>query len=172
MTALLAKLERAAQSADPATHALIEDARAAVERIRAVVEHMEAPRDENAPPSPRARILIVEDDPLLGMSLARMLRSYDVVLLEDAEAALAKLREGERFDFILCDVVMPRMNGLRFVDGVAALDPELARSVVFMSGGAPDRAIREELAATPNVVLEKPFKTEAIRELLRQRRRR
>ena len=59
----------------------------------------------------KVRILVVDDDVAVGSSLRRSLRDYDVVLLDGADGALARVAAGARFDVILCDLMMPVMNG-------------------------------------------------------------
>jgi CheY-like chemotaxis protein len=57
------------------------------------------------------KILVVDDDDLLGRGLIRMLRGHDVIVEPDAAAALERVHSGERFDLILCDLQMPSMSG-------------------------------------------------------------
>ena len=71
--------------------------------------------------------------------------------------ALALLA-GERFDLILCDLMMPVMTGVELYEHLRAQDPELARRVVFMTGSAlvPGK-VEDFLRSVPNLRLEKPF---------------
>lgn len=59
-----------------------------------------------------SRILIVEDDPAIGIALEDDLRleGYAVELVRDGDAAIARGRSGE-FDLILLDVMLPRKDG-------------------------------------------------------------
>jgi PAS domain S-box-containing protein len=118
-----------------------------------------------APPQPlageppraprRARILVVDDEPLIGSAIERLLsRRHDVTKLVAAEDALRVLARDPGFDVILCDVMMPELSGPEFH---ARLSPELARRVVFMSGGAFTDASRSFLAHTENPKLAKPL---------------
>jgi signal transduction histidine kinase/CheY-like chemotaxis protein len=56
-----------------------------------------------------ARVLLVEDDPDLRVLTQRMLQSlgYRVTAVEDGPAALGVLRDGDRFDLLLTDLVLP-----------------------------------------------------------------
>ncbi|HEX2451982.1 MAG TPA: sigma 54-interacting transcriptional regulator, partial [Gemmatimonadales bacterium] len=62
------------------------------------------------------RLLIVDDDADLRQSLSLLLREagYDIVAEADPEEAL-KRAVAEDFDAILCDVRMPRLDGLAFL---------------------------------------------------------
>ena len=63
------------------------------------------------------KILIIDDDSGLRKSLSLILTDagYDVVQAEDGEVGLATARE-QRPDIILCDVRMPKLGGLEFLE--------------------------------------------------------
>ena len=74
----------------------------------------------------REAVLIVDDESGVRASLAGILgdEGYAVQAVESGEACLAAL-EGRRFDLLLLDVWLPRMDGLETLGRVRALDPEL-----------------------------------------------
>src|SRR5260370_36655423 len=60
----------------------------------------------------RCRVLVVDDEPLTGSALARMLADdRDVVSTMSARRAPEALLRGQWYDGILCDVSMPEMSG-------------------------------------------------------------
>ena len=80
------------------------------------------------------RILLVEDEEALRAVLVRVLREngYEVVGTADGEAALAELEDpAARFDLVLSDLVMPRMNGYELADRLRQWHPET--KVLLMS---------------------------------------
>jgi len=84
-------------------------------------------------PGPR-RLLVVEDDPALRELYAATLASEGLVdAAADGAEALEQLKTGG-YDVILCDVNMPRLDGLGLFERAVALWPELAGSFVFMTG--------------------------------------
>jgi PAS domain S-box-containing protein len=108
--------------------------------------------------SVRARVLVIDDEPLLGAAIARMLRSlHHVEATTSAEGALDILGREPPFDVILCDIVMPSMNGMDLYRELAARDPRLARRMVFISGGAFSQRVVDFLESVPNEHLVKPF---------------
>jgi two-component system cell cycle sensor histidine kinase/response regulator CckA len=123
------------------------------------------PSVEPAPPlapSPdegrlRGRILVVDDEELVRRSLARILREHDVVCVGGAREALAILERDPMFDLILSDVMMPDLTGQDFYEAVLSRDPDLARRVVFATGGAITSRVDAFLRAVPNQRLGKPF---------------
>jgi len=126
----------------------------------APVEHSTRVRREQpaVPESPRGRILAIDDEAMVLSTIARLLASqHDVTCLESARQALALLERGERFDLVLCDVMMPGMNGLELFEALLRNHPDHARRVVFVTGGAADPAIQEILRSMRQCCVEKPF---------------
>jgi CheY-like chemotaxis protein len=127
-----------------------------------------APGDAPATGASRSRVLIVDDDPLVGTSLRRVLsRDHDVIVDVSAKDALSRLRDGERFDVVLCDLMMPDMTGMDLHAELARIAPQMAGRMVFLTGGAYTAHAREFLAAVPNPRLQKPFDAQLLRAVVR-----
>ncbi|HYQ80306.1 MAG TPA: ATP-binding protein, partial [Anaeromyxobacteraceae bacterium] len=97
------------------------------------------PAAERAVPQeePRARVLVVDDEPLVGAVVQRLLSpTHEVVAVTSAREARALLDAGARFDLLLCDLVMPEVSGMELLAQLQAAHPEQARQVVFMTAGA------------------------------------
>jgi PAS domain S-box-containing protein len=125
------------------------------------------PKDAPPEDAPRAaRVLVVDDEKMIGVALRRGLIGHQVTSETSAVAALARLRKGERFDVILCDVMMPEMNGARFHELLHAEVPEIAQQLVFMTGGAFTEQARDFLERVPNQRLEKPLDLLDVRALI------
>jgi two-component system, cell cycle sensor histidine kinase and response regulator CckA len=141
-------------------------------RVRILLRHAQLSTPAPVPPpapamDPRvATILIIEDEPALGRVLPRLLKPHSVTVVERAREALERLRTGGRFDVILCDVMMPEMDGMQFHQELERERPEIARRVIFMSGGVFTPALRTFFDGLPNVRLEKPLDIPALRRLI------
>jgi signal transduction histidine kinase/CheY-like chemotaxis protein len=120
-----------------------------------------------APPLPASRILIVDDDALVARALARMLRGHELVLSGDGESALWECLSRD-FDLILCDLMMPRLDGAGFYTALREHRPKLAARVVFMTGGAFTTDTRAFLDGVPNPCLEKPIHATRLFEAARR----
>ncbi len=123
-------------------------------------EGMPAHSTPGAVPRPalRGKVLIIDDEKdLTDVTREGLSDLHDVQATQDARQALEWIAAGERFDLILCDMMMPLMTGMEFHTRLAALVPQQADRVVFMTGGAFTPRAREFLARLPNLGLEKPF---------------
>jgi PAS domain S-box-containing protein len=132
--------------------------------LRATRQAVEAaPLAEETPPlGPTARVLVVDDEPLLVQVLARSLSRHHVTTASGGRQALALLREGASFDVILCDLHMDDMSGMDLHGHLHRQDPALASRMIFMTGGAATARAREFVASTQCPVLEKPFAPAAL----------
>jgi CheY-like chemotaxis protein len=106
----------------------------------------------------RFRILAVDDDAgVVRVVRGALADAYAMVVETDPVAALGRVAQGERFDLVLCDVMMPGLTGMDLHEAVARLDPAQAARMVFMTGGAFSARARAFLADPARVWLAKPF---------------
>jgi PAS domain S-box-containing protein len=119
------------------------------------------------PATPRLRILVVDDDPLVARALARLLAGHEVATAQHGRDALERLRAGERFDAVVCDLMMPDLSGMELHAAVAEIDPGLADRFIFITGGAFTESARDFLARARNPRLEKPVDRGALDAALR-----
>jgi two-component system nitrogen regulation response regulator NtrX len=88
-----------------------------------------------------SRILIIDDEKSIRRALKEILEyeKYEVDEAEDALVALKKI-EDEVFDLIFCDIKMPKMDGIEFLDKCQKSHPEIP--IVMISGhGNIDTAV-------------------------------
>jgi CheY-like chemotaxis protein len=104
-------------------------------------------------------VLVVDDDPLMGRAVARLIRPRcPVELCGSAEEALARLR-ARRYEVVLCDVRFrgATMDGSTLYAQIRDDAPEQAARFVFMTGGVGDAAHPEVVVSAGRPILEKPF---------------
>ncbi len=115
----------------------------------------------------RLRTLIIDDEPAIGASLRRVLAdTCETVVVADGRAGLDLLEADQDFDLILCDLVMPELDGPGFYAALSVRQPQLLSRVVFSSGGAATPALHAFLDRVPNQVLDKPFSVAALLRVL------
>ena len=166
-------------------HAALREARDAAERLSIIADGLgtrpsetdgqsissvagsAAPRRGSGTRARMARILVVDDEPALGAALRRSLRDYDVVVTVSGQEALARVANGERFDFILCDLTMPAMGGDELYREIQRIAPDQALRIVFITGGATTEKARTFLENVPNPIIYKPYDVTELREMIR-----
>ncbi len=118
----------------------------------------------------RGRVLVVDDEPsILRLVSAVLSEEHQVVPESRAERALERLRSGEEFHVILCDLLLPGMSGQAFYEAVQAEWPELAERFVFLTGGAFTPEAKQFLESVAVPCVEKPFSPTELRKLVRKR---
>ena len=124
-----------------------------------------APTASPAAPAGR-RVLVIDDDPIVGQAVKRLLQGNEVVKCTEAAAALALLARGPRFHVILCDLHMPGTSGMDLYRQLVEEDAEAAARVAFITAGAYTEEASEFLDSVPNERLEKPFDASRLRALV------
>ncbi len=106
----------------------------------------------------RARVLLVDDDAAIGRVVSRILReTFDIKVFASGRDALEGISAGERYDAILCDLMMPEVTGMDVYERVAELHPASLDRFVFLTGGAFTRRAEDFLRSVKNPRLQKPF---------------
>jgi PAS domain S-box-containing protein len=105
----------------------------------------------------RGRIMVVDDEGAVRGALKRILCRHEVVEADSGEQARDLLAEDQRFDLILCDMMMPRVSGIDLHKWLLEHYPALSRKIVFVTGGAFTPNARAYLEQVDNISIEKPF---------------
>jgi PAS domain S-box-containing protein len=129
--------------------------------------------DPAAGPDPRAagvaparrRVLVIDDEPLVGRALERQLQPHhDVEVVTAASQVLLRVEAGERWDAILCDLMMTGTDGIAFYEALQERHPELCRHVAFVTGGVFGERATRFVAGHDVPLVSKPVE---VRDLLR-----
>jgi signal transduction histidine kinase/CheY-like chemotaxis protein len=115
----------------------------------------------------RLRVLVVEDEDVVGKLVQEVLRSGFGCSVDLAVNGSEALRYVVQNDYVLVvsDIRMPEMNGLEFYFHLRELRPELAERLVFVTGHAGDKAMEEEIARWSVPVVPKPFTPRRLAEI-------
>ena len=104
------------------------------------------------------KILIIEDEPAIRRVLVKILSeendTYQVFEAEDGLEGMDKIKK-EDFDLILCDIKMPKMDGVEVLEAVKKLKPEIP--IVMISGhGDLDTAVNTMRLGAFNYISKPP----------------
>jgi CheY-like chemotaxis protein len=118
----------------------------------------------------RARIMLIDDEAMVARVLERLLaRDHDVSVFDSAKLALDRIATGERYDAILCDLMMPDLNGMDFYEQLAARWPELAARVIILTGGSFTARAERFFEQTRTPALSKPVDLGKLQALIAER---
>jgi CheY-like chemotaxis protein len=109
----------------------------------------------------QARVLVVDDDPVVAKSIDRVLtgKGYAVITAGDGPEALEKLAQG-KYDAVFTDIRMPGMDGLEVAARIKATQPWLPVVIVTGYGSASSEARAKEIGVAG--FLHKPLSPEMI----------
>jgi CheY-like chemotaxis protein len=106
-------------------------------------------------------ILVVEDDRPNRELISKILRHDGHQVLEACDGAIAlEMLRVVRCDFVITDFVMPKLNGIKFVEQVHILQPRIP--IIFITGylsAISDKKMLEEVGE----ILTKPFELNVLR---------
>ena len=107
------------------------------------------------------KILVVDDDPVVGKSFDRVLagKGYAVITAENGEEALRKLAT-ESYDAVFTDIKMPGMSGIEVAERIKAEKPWMP--VVIVTGYGSEAYRARACAAGVTEFLQKPLSPEMI----------
>ena len=135
------------------------------------------------PPLPRAQeattadvgagatALVVEDEPALAAAVAEALgdAGFAADRASDGLEALERVR-GTHYDLIVCDLKMPRLDGMQFYRELVANDAAMARRIVFVTGDVAGTEAERFLEESGCQWLAKPFRLKDLLRLARELR--
>ena len=110
------------------------------------------------------KVLVVDDDPVVGKSFSRVLsqdKGYVVITAQNAAEALEKLREQE-YDLVFTDIKMPGMDGVELAERVKA--KRRWTPVVIVTGYGTTANEERAKAAGVSAFLRKPLSPEMIED--------
>jgi signal transduction histidine kinase len=114
------------------------------------------------------RALVVEDEVALGDAVADALRDagFEVDRANDGEEAIERTQT-RAYDVIVCDLKMPRVDGMAFFSHLTSTAPALTRRLLFVTGDVAGTEAEQFLERSGCRWLAKPFR---LRELVRTAR--
>jgi nitrogen-specific signal transduction histidine kinase len=104
-------------------------------------------------------VLVVEDEPALAAAVSEALADAGFVVDRAGDGGEALRRIGiTSYDLIICDLKMPRIDGVKFYQKLAASRPALARRVIFVTGDIAGTEAEKFLQDSGCRWLAKPFR--------------
>lgn len=113
------------------------------------------------------RALVVDDEETVGQIMGYVLQGlgYAVDHALDGQEALRMARE-QSYDAIICDLLMPGINGMALFESWQAERPELTRRVIFVTGDSLGNETRDFVERCGCPCIYKPFRLGQLAELV------
>ena len=110
-------------------------------------------------------ILVVDDEENIREIISEFLQTlgYNVVEASNGEDAIVACSK-TKFDLVISDIRMPKMNGLKLLKSLKAYMPDLP--IVLMTGYQPSKAQEESLTTKADGYLLKPFSLSSLRQVI------
>ena len=104
-------------------------------------------------------VLVVEDEPALAAAVSEALTDAGFVVdrAGDGQEALRRVA-AKSYDLIVCDLKMPKIDGIRFYQKLSTLHPDVARRVIFVTGDVAGTEAERFLQDSGCRWLAKPFR--------------
>lgn len=113
------------------------------------------------------RIMVVDDDPGMRLTLAGIIEEEGFEILEAADGYQAvNLAREHSVDLIFMDIIMPGMNGVEAFQEIKWISP--GTTVVMMTGFSDSKLVVEALQHGAHSIGHKPFKVSWVIETLRE----
>ena len=115
-------------------------------------------RKQDHIPTGSETILLIEDDPAVRQVTRSLLEEFGYVVLEAADGIAARdifRQEQERIDLVLCDLIMPKLNGRETLAAIQKIKKGV--KAIFMSGYTADIIADKGIADAGMHLLLKPL---------------
>lgn len=117
----------------------------------------------------RARVLVIDDEELVCRSYRRVLEPlHEVTVALGGAEAIELLARDPNFDVVICDLMMPGVDGLAVHHFLRQKRSPLLSRLIFASGGALTDEARSFVAQARNMCLDKPLSRELLLSVVTQ----
>lgn len=113
------------------------------------------------------KALVVDDEPQVGQIIGRVLErmGYAVDFALDGEQAVS-LTDAQTYDIVICDLLMPRLNGMALYDLWSKHTPAIIPRTIFVTGDNLGVETDEFIRRTARPCIYKPFKLHDLADLV------
>ena len=113
----------------------------------------------------KKRILVIEDEPVLGLLCKRVLRGsgYDVDVVDNGLDA-KKLTEEQEYALCVSDIRLPGMTGIELYGHWKETNNPITEKLIFITGDTMNNYVRDFLKEVKRPCVMKPFEPEDLVE--------
>ena len=114
------------------------------------------------------QILIIDDDRIIQVLLSRIFlrHGFQILTATSAQEGIEKLRNNT-IDLITCDLMMPEISGLEFLQLTNGNPDWVSIPVIVISAAGHPAEVGKAIALGARAVIHKPFKPEDVEDIIR-----
>ena len=111
------------------------------------------------------KLLFVDDEKDVREGTGTFLKKFfdDVTICSDGDEALKAFRQSGKFEIVISDILMPKMDGITMVKEIKKLNPDIF--TIFLTASRENRDLDETLG---NIILQKPLSFENMILVMKQ----
>jgi two-component system cell cycle sensor histidine kinase/response regulator CckA len=116
------------------------------------------------------RVLVLEDEPVIGRILERVLRAdgFEVDLTANGLIAKEKIDAGAAYDVLIFDIRTPLISGIQLYEYLQKMHPVFTERVIFTTGDYLNTHTRTFLEKVKRSYLAKPYTPTQVKSLVNQ----
>jgi CheY-like chemotaxis protein len=116
----------------------------------------------------RCKVLMLEDEPIIGRAVSRSLasRGFDVEVTLNGLIAKEKIDAHNQYEFLICDIKTPVMNGIQLFEYLQQQHHILADRVIFTSGDSLGIITKQFIEKVARPFLSKPYTPTQLLDLI------
>jgi two-component system, chemotaxis family, chemotaxis protein CheY len=111
------------------------------------------------------QILVIDDDPLIGVSIKTALPEYNYLLADSGKDGLSLFEDNKNTDLILLDYQMCEMNGLTTLIKLRKICPNT--KVIIITGDDNNKFVSQALDEGADGFLFKPFSLDSLKNVIK-----
>lgn len=138
--------------------------------IQTVQAEKPAPALDATPQARRARLMVIDDDVMVSKLIQQVVsKDFDAQVFNDPLAALQALRDGAEVDLVLCDLMMPDLDGGQLFEAAADV-PNGRPPFLFITGGGVTKGsieMEKKMSELGRLIF-KPFKGSELRDKIKE----
>lgn len=117
----------------------------------------------------KKKILLIEDNAPIRENTVELLElsDYEVLIAHDGKEGI-EIACNETPDLILCDIMMPEMDGYAVLKYIRNESPIQDTPLIFFTASSEKKQLDEGIKMGANAYLIKPFDTDELLQLIRQ----
>ncbi|EDM78016.1 sensory box histidine kinase/response regulator [Plesiocystis pacifica SIR-1] len=125
-------------------------------------------QEKKEKPIDPAQVLVIDDEVNIGKALERAFPEHKLTVVTSGRDGINRLDEGNQYELIFCDIMMPELTGRDVYEHLAEHHPKMIERIIFMTGGAFTERASDFIETVTARMIFKPFDLAVVRTVMRE----